>query len=80
MAQVERLKTTLDLYDFTPIKERLIISVPGRHKAEEKFKFGHLSMRLKLKSVQDTEKDDYFLAQISSIGSLSGVRNLIFLF
>ena len=69
LAQVEKLKDTLNEYDFSEITERLIISVPGRHR-EEKAKFGHLSLRQKLRSIEGA-KTDTFSIQISSIGSLS---------
>ena len=71
LAPVQKVADGLEKYDFSPIKAKLIGSVPGRHKNDQKYKFGHFKARSVLrKHAQNCEKTDRIVAQVSSIGSL----------
>jgi len=72
LSQVEKIKEELENFDFSQVKVRLVASIPGRHKGEEKFKWGHFKFRKLLKESKFySENSDHFIGQFSSIGSLT---------
>ena len=71
LAPVQKVAESLEKYDFSPIKAKLVGSVPGRHKNDQKYKFGHFKIRSLLrKYAKKCKKSDRIMAQVSSIGSL----------
>uniref|UniRef100_A0A914XB49 Aprataxin and PNK-like factor PBZ domain-containing protein n=1 Tax=Plectus sambesii TaxID=2011161 RepID=A0A914XB49_9BILA len=56
-------------HDFSSVKARLIASVPGYHRANDRDKWGHMRLRTTLRSV-DRDQRCHLVGQFSSIGSL----------
>ena len=71
LAPVQKVAESLEKYDFSQIKAKMVGSVPGRHKNDQKYKFGHFKIRSLLrKHAKKCKKSDRIMAQVSSIGSL----------
>lgn len=70
-SQLKKWIAIIKRHDFSSVNVFLIASVPGRHKAENLHKFGHMKLRNVLKQHgQRLDKEWSVIAQFSSIGSL----------
>ena len=57
LAPVQKIVDSFKSYDFSAIAVRLVASVPGRHKKQSKYDFGHFRMRKLLREVGENCDD-----------------------
>ena len=74
LAPIQKIIESFENYDFSDVKVRLVSSVPGRHKNQDKFKFGHFRVRSLLRTeAKNCQKSDKIVGQFSSIGMESPI-------
>ena len=66
---MRRVRERIAAYDFSPIRDRLVASVPGRHSGASIFSWGHMGLRRLLEQIP-TRDVHTVVAQFSSLGSL----------